>query len=161
MAWIACMALCLGALQAQTRGGLALSLGFTESEKPVITAAYFHRVAPIKIYALGGLSFFHPGSQVAEPKDPEVYFASVSQFFAGIQFGDVLFVAPRVSYNWYGPYRSMGWGISGGFSIHVMPKVSLGLVASHDQLRFDDSVDAYGPSPFTSIAVTGRFWFVR
>ena len=149
------------ALPAQTRGGLALSFGFTESERPVISASYFHRVTPLKIYAMAGWSFFHPGSKVAEPQDPFTHFASVTQIHGGIQIGEVLFISPRLSYNWYGSYRSMGWGLSGGFSLRVSPKVSLGLVASHDRLRFDNAVDAYGPSPFTSVSIVGRFWFVR
>ena len=90
-----------------------------------------------------------------------MYFASVTQAFAGVQLGDVLFVSPRVSYNWYGPYRSMGWGISGGFAFKLGGRISLGLVAAHDRLRFDDAVDAYGPSPYTSLSLLANFWFVR
>jgi len=146
---------------AQQRGGLSLSVGFTESEKPVIAASYFHRVASPKIYAVGGMGFFSPGVQVSESQDPDVYFASVTQVFAGAQLGDVLFVAPRISYNWYGPYRSMGWGVSGGFAFKVGPRISLGLVAAHDRLRFDDAVDEYGPSPYTSLSLLANFWFVR
>lgn len=159
----ACAALALAAVEltAQTRGGLSLSIGFTESEKPVIAASYFHRVAAPKIFAVGGLGFFSPGAQVSESLDPEVYFASVTQVFAGAQLGDVLFVAPRISYNWYGPYRSMGWGISGGFAFRVGPRLSLGLVAAHDRLRFDEAVDGYGPSPFTSLSLLANFWFLR
>lgn len=158
-----CAALALSAttLSAQNRGGLSLSVGFTESEKPVFAVSYFHRVASPKIYAVGGMGFFNPGAQVSESLDPDVYFASVTQAFAGVQLGDVLFVAPRISYNWYGPYRSTGWGVSGGFAFRIGGRISLGLVAAHDRLRFDDAVDAYGPSPYTSLSLLANFWFVR
>jgi len=154
-------ALSTSGLSAQTRGGLSLAAGFTESERLVVAASYFHRVAAPKIFAVGGIGFFNPGAQVDESLDPEVYFASTTQAFAGVQLGDVLFVAPRISYNWYGPYRSMGWGISGGFAFKLGGRVSLGLVAAHDRLRFDDAVDAYGPSPYTSLSLLANFWFVR
>jgi hypothetical protein len=145
-------------LPAQYQGGLGLSLGFTPSEKPVISANYTHQIVPHRVYALGGFTFFHPGSQIAASEDPDKYFASATQFFAGVQLGDALYIAPRLSYNWYGPYRSVGWGISGGFSIQLTKKLSLGLGAAHDRLRFDNSVDAYGPSPFTSVFLAGRVW---
>ena len=157
----AAVALMSSNLPAQSRGALALGFGFTESEKPVLSMSYLHQTGSLKIYGLGGIGFFHPSAQVSGGKDPATSFASVFQIFAGVQFGDVLFVAPRVSYNWYGNYRSMGWGISGGFAFRVVPKISLGLVAGHDRLRFDDTVDPYGPSPFTSISLVARFWLVR
>ncbi len=147
-------------LLGQTRGALVLGVGFTESEKPALSVSYMHRVGPLKIYGVGGLGFFHPGTQVSQGKDPSVYFASTSQLFAGIQFGDMLFVAPRISYNWYGAYNSLGWGISGGFAFRAVPKLSLGLVAAHDRVRFNESADPYGPSPFTSISFVARFWLV-
>lgn len=154
-------ALCASGLSAQTRGGLSLAVGFTESENLVIASSYFHRVASPKIFAVGGIGFFNPGAQVSASLDPEVYFASTTQVFAGVQLGDVLFVAPRISYNWYGPYRSMGWGVSGGFAFKLGGRISLGLVAAHDRLRFDDAVDGYGPSPYTSLSLLANFWFVR
>jgi len=157
----AAVVLIASSLSAQSRGALALGFGFTESEKPVLSVSYLHRTGSLKIYGLGGVGFFHPGAQVSEGKDPATYFASVFQMFAGVQFGEMLFVAPRVSYNWYGNHRSMGWGISGGFAFRVVPKISLGLVAAHDRLRFDDAVDPYGPSPFTSVSLLARIWLVR
>ena len=145
---------------AQARGGIALALGFTESEKPVVSASYVHRIGVWQLSGVGGVAFFHPGSQVAAPKDPDLYFASVSQVSGGIQLGEVLFVAPRLSYNWYGTYASVGWGITGGFSIRVSREFSFGLAAMHDRVRFDDAVDAYGPTPFTSISLAGTFWLI-
>ena len=105
-----CLLLLAERLPAQYQGGLGLSAGFTKSEKPVISASYVHCIIPQRIYALGGAAFFHPGSQLAAFEDPNTYFASVSQVFVGIQLGEVLFVAPRLSYNWYGPYRSASMG---------------------------------------------------
>jgi len=158
---IAAVVLMASSLPAQSRGALAFGIGFTESEKPLLSMSYLHRTGSLKIYGLGGMGFFHPGAQVSEGKDPATYFASVFQIFAGVQLGDILFVAPRVSYNWYGNYRSIGWGVSGGFAFRVVPRISLGLVAAHDRLRFDDTVDPYGPSPFTSISFLARVWLIR
>lgn len=157
----ACVLVLAQRLPAQYQGGLGLGVGFTKSEKPVISASYIHCIMPQRIYGVGGFAFFHPGSQLMASEDPNTYFASVTQVFGGVQIGEVLFVTPRLSYNWYGPYRSFGWGISGGFSIPVTRKFSLGLAASHDQVRFDDAVDAYGPTPFTSVSVVAKIWIFR
>jgi hypothetical protein len=147
-------------LNAQPRPGMALTVGFTESEKPVVSASFVQRITP-GLSTAAGIAFFHPGYQVVPPWDPEEQFVSVTQIFAAFQVGEMLFVAPRLSHNWYGPYRSFRWGVSGGFSFQLNRSVSIGLVASHDRLRFDDQVDPYGPSPFTSISLLGRFWFLR
>lgn len=136
---------------AQYRGGISLSGGIA-TEGLTFSASYFHPLVIRQFYIVGGFDYLKKELSVTDDIY-HLYFSKVSQAFFGVRIGDYLFAIPKISYNWYGKYESVGWGIAAGLLWRPTDHLSLGFSVGHDQIRFDSSVDQYGPAQYQSISL--------
>ena len=139
--------------------GLGLALDYSEEAKYGTTIQYFHPLQIQQFYVVGGYSY-SKGGVSPEPGSlaPEhglhvlgsewvqpIPLTHLHRFFAGVQIGDYVYALPRISYNIYGDYRSVGWGFVGGFYVHPSRRIALGASLAYDRLRFDNKLDRFGP----------------
>jgi len=142
----------------QGTSGISIAGGYSNEANLALSASYFHPVLMKQLYVDGGFSYFNVGQSVIVADDIQnSYFANISQAFVGIRLGDYLFASPKLSYNWYGKYKSVGWGFAGGLLLHPADQLSFGFFIGHDQIRFDSSLDGYGPTSITSFSVVVNF----
>jgi hypothetical protein len=159
----------------QGTSGIGFTLGWSDEAKFSPTIHYFHPLPISQFYAVGGYSYSNAGvsppafvvdpspgvSTVASTAVVRSYFSELHRFFAGVQIGDYVFALPRVSYNFYGDYSSLGWGFTGGILAHPSQRFAIGGSIAYDRLRFDSKLDRFGPVALTSIQLNVLFNFAR
>jgi len=146
----------------QGTSGISIGGGYSTEANLTLSASYFHPVLMKQLYLAGGFSSFNVGQSVGVTDDIyNLYFVTVNQVFVGIRLGDYLFASPKLSYNWYGKHKSVGWGFAGGLLLHPVDQFSFGFFIGHDQIRFDSSLDRYGPTSITSFSAVVNFHIVN
>jgi hypothetical protein len=143
----------------QGQPGIGVGVGWSQEAKLSLTAEYFHPLPLKQFYAVAGFSFSNSGTQVTDDIH-NMYFSGINRLFLGIQIGDYLFALPRVSYNIYGKYTSVGWGFTGGMRIHPHRIISFGFGVAYDRLRFDSTLDRFGPVSATTVGLDLQFSFI-
>jgi prolipoprotein diacylglyceryltransferase len=149
---LALMILLLPAMMfAQLRGGLSFTGGVSHPGILTLSGSANIPVLVKQLYIDTGFRSLNTRYKVTD--DLFGYrFSSVKQVFVGIRLGDYLFANPRLTWNWYGKYNSLGWGFSGGLLIPVLDQLSIGYSVGFDQTTFDTALKRYGPIEFISVS---------
>jgi hypothetical protein len=137
---------------AQQWGGLSIGGGIEYPGALTFSGSYFHPVLMKQFYVDGGLRRFY-GAEYRTDDIHNQFFTNVNQAFVGVRLGDYLFANPRITWSWYGKYKSLGWGLTGGLLIPVAKQLSIGFGVGYDQIRFDTTLDNYGATRITSVSV--------
>jgi len=171
---ILAFAMCFAIAEARSQGRAGVQLGmgletFIDNGGYSVSMTYFHPLLFKQIYATGGLyaheSAVRVVAPVAEPAvpwftpEPYSYFRTSRGAAVGLQIGEWVFVRPSLSYNFYGDYNSPGWGFSGGLLIHPNGEMAVGFSIDYARLRFDHTLDAYGPVETTDFVLLLRIKF--
>jgi hypothetical protein len=159
----------------QWEPGIGFSFGYSEEAKHGPTIDYFHPLPIRQCYVVCGYSYSNAG--VSPPAEwlksdlglhilngdwlQPIPLSELHRFFAGVQIGDNVYALPRISYNIYGDYASIGWGFVGGFCVHPSRRIALGASIAYDRLRYDDTLDIFGPVGLLSAHLNVLFKFPR
>jgi len=136
----------------QSQNGLSFGGGIEYPGGLALSGSFFHPIVMNQLYIDGGFRRFY----VYEYRTDDIhnqFFTDVNQALLGIRLGDYLFANPRITWNWYGKYKSLGWGFTGGLLIPVVKQLSLGFGVGYDQIRFDNTLDSFGATRITSVTV--------
>jgi len=166
--------LCVAALEGRGQGAPGVQLGvgpdeFVNNVGVSASAMYFHPLLFKQIYATAGMTYSEglvhyfpadpkPGGYGLSPSTSS-YFTGSGGAFVGLQIGDYTFVMPSLSYNFYGNHASAGWGFAGGLLLHPSRVIGVGFSIDYARLRFDNSLDVFGPIERTSFTLLLRFKF--
>ena len=128
---------------AGSRKAICISGGPSMEGDLTASVSYLHPMLVNQLYFTAGLAYVDVSYDptFAVPAGGEPYqvssfsFTGLRQLNFGLRLGDHLFVAPKVSYNWYGSRNSVGWGFAVGFVLHPTELFSFGFSGAIDQPR--------------------------
>ena len=169
----ALLILCVIALEARGQGTPAMQfrMGLASSTTGnvyTVAADYAQPLLFKQIYATGGIYFseWRPPTEGDPPPAGTAYLPPRYSGFGesrgaalGLQVGEYTFIHPTLSYNFYGAYRSLGWGFAGGLLLHPTRFFALGFSIDYTRLRFDHALDEFGPVECITYSLLFRIKF--
>ena len=136
----------------QHSNGVEVSVGIGDTYGFSYSGEYFHPLPLSQFYVLGGVASFTQSSS---------NMILFQRIFLGVQIGDYLFLAPKVSYNFY-PTRSHGgtsrdsflaWGLEGGLMLHPSGQFAFGAKVSYDRGPEQVSYDVRTPIEINTMSI--------
>jgi len=137
--------------------GISLGAGIIDPGSFSFHVSYFHSILLRQLYLDAGFKHLETGGGQPTDDFDHLYFSNVNHFFIGLRLGEYVFVNPKLSWNWYGKYNSLGWGISAGVLAPISEALSVGLEFGYDEIRLDRSLDRFGGTRPLSIGLICAF----
>ena len=142
-------------LLGQYLGGLSLTAGVAESAPMTYSISYLQPVLMKQLYVQLGYRYFDQN----DSRILDFYsfpFSSIHQAQLGILLGDHLFASPKMTYNWSGRFKSIGWDITGGILVHPFNNFRVGISVGYDQFYGDFPLSPTGSTSKVSLSLVAN-----